>query len=146
MTVARLSQQKLRSLTSQIRDAEWQVQNHQLKVSVRSARLVRKIRRQMTAPASLLLAGGIGFMAGEFTKRPTPGFRGTADKPRAAEPTFLRTALSFMTATYTFYRALPLAWMMRCFRQQGRSKQVSEQRLAPAVAASAAAARYQGGG
>lgn len=127
---APLTQRKPRSLTSQIRDAEWQVQNHQLRVGVRAARLSRKIHRRMTAPASLLLAGGIGFMAGEFTKRQTPGFRATADKPRAAEPTFLRTALSFMTAAYTFYRALPLAWMMRCFRQQGRSNE-SNSRIRP---------------
>lgn len=111
---------KPRSVTSQIRDAEWRVENHQLRVGILGARLVRKVRRQMTAPASFLLAGGIGFMAAEFTRRQTTDFRATGDKPRATEPTFLRTALSFMTAAYTFYRALPLAWMMRRFRQHSR--------------------------
>ncbi|MGZ8223300.1 MAG: hypothetical protein ACXWT0_16795, partial [Methylobacter sp.] len=80
-----------KSLTAQIRDAERQVLNRQRGIGVRTATLVRKTHQQMTAPESLLLAGGIGFIIGELTKRQTLKVRSTADKPRAAETTPLRT-------------------------------------------------------
>lgn len=130
---------KPKSLTAQIRDAERQVLKHQRGVGVRATTLVRKIHQQMTAPATLMLAGGIGFIIGELTKRPTPQFRGTADKPLAAETTPLRTALNLMTSVHTLYTALPLAWMMKSFHQTGASGQAPERQVHPAAAASGAA-------
>lgn len=112
------SKSKSLTLTAQIRDAEREVLKHQQWISVRTATLVRKIHQQMTAPATFLLAGGIGFIIGEITKRQTPNSSGTADKPRAAETTPLRTALNLMTSIHTLYSALPLAWLMKSFYQQ----------------------------
>ena len=61
--------------------------NRQRRTGVRTATLVRKIQQQMTAPATLLLAGGIGFILGELTQRQTTKSRGAADKVRTPETT-----------------------------------------------------------
>lgn len=104
-----------KSLNAQIRDAERQVLRRQHKVSIRSATLVLKIHQQMTAPSTLLLAGGAGFIIGELTKRQNPKFHGTVDKLYATETTSLRIALNLITSVRTFYTALPLVWMIKSY-------------------------------
>ncbi|MDD5410809.1 MAG: hypothetical protein PHF31_05245 [Methylobacter sp.] len=110
---------KYKSLTAQIRDAERQVLNRRRGVGVSAATLVRKIHQQMTSPATLLLAGGIGFIIGELTKCQPTNSRGTANKPRAAKASPLTTALNLITSVRTLYMALPIAWMMKSFHQPG---------------------------
>ena len=114
-----LNRSKPKSLTAQIRDAERQVLSRQRGGNVRAAMLVRKIRQQMTAPATLLMAGGIGFIIGELTLHQPQKSRGTADKPGAAEASPLTTALNLITSAHTLYMALPIAWMMKSFHQPG---------------------------
>ena len=75
--------------------------NRQRGVGVCVATLVRQIRQQMTAPASLLLAVGFGFIIGELTQRQPRIFLGNADQPRAAETTLLRTALNLLASAHT---------------------------------------------
>jgi len=113
-----------KSLTAQINATERQVLNRQQEVGIRTTTLVRKIHQQMTAPATLLLAGGIGFIIGELTKRQTSKKRpGTGDKPQAAETSPLRIALNLITSARTLYTALPLVWMMKSYRQPDASGQ-----------------------
>jgi len=109
------------SLTAQINATERQVLNRQRRIGIRSATLVREIHQQMTAPATLLLAVGLGFIVGELTKRQTPKFRGTTDKPQVAESSPLKIALKLMTSARTLYAALPLAWMMKSYCQPSAS-------------------------
>ena len=63
------------SLTVQVMHAERQVLARRRLVGIRATLLGRNIRRQWTSPAMLLLAGGLGFVAGHFIKRraSTPG-------------------------------------------------------------------------
>lgn len=132
-----LNPSRPKSLTSQIRHAERQVLKRQREVGVRADRLVRKIHQQMTAPATLLLAAGIGFIIGEITKLHPPRFRGdTADKPRTDGTTPLRTVLNLVTLVHTFYRALPLVWIMKSYRQPGASAQAPPRRYYPTAASS----------
>jgi hypothetical protein len=138
-----LKRNKSKSLTAQIRDAEREVWNRQRRVGVCTATLIQKIQQQMTAPANLLLAGGIGFILGELTQRQTAKSRGAADKPRAAETTPLMTALNLMTSVHTLYTALPLAWMMKSFYQPGKSGRAYERQFQPVAAASSAAGSRQ---
>ena len=91
--------------------------------------LVRNIYQQVTAPATLLLAGGIGFILGELTRRQTTQSRGAADKLRTTETTPLRTALNLMTSIHALYTALPLAWLMKTFYQLDLSGQTSERQF-----------------
>ncbi|EGW21818.1 hypothetical protein [Methylobacter tundripaludum] len=113
-----------KSLTAQINAAERQVLNRQQEVGIRTTTLVRKIHQQMIAPATLLLAGGIGFIIGELTKRQTSKKRpGTVDKPQATESSPLRIALNLITSARTLYTALPLVWMMKSYRQPDASGQ-----------------------
>jgi hypothetical protein len=106
------------SLRTQIGDAERELLNRQQRVGVRTATLVRNIHQQVTAPATLLLAGGIGFILGEITQRQTTQSRGAASKQSNTDTTPLRTALGLMTSIHTLYMALPLAWMIKTFHQQ----------------------------
>ena len=104
------------SLAAQIRDAERQVSKRQRALKVRAATLARKICQQMTAPASLLLAGGIGFVIGELTQRQNPKCRDSAGNPRAAVSTPLLAALNLITSTHALYTNLaPLVRAMKPF-------------------------------
>ena len=60
---------KSNSLTAKIRDAEQQLLIRQRGVGVRTDALIKKIHREMTAPSTLLMTVGIGFILGELTKR-----------------------------------------------------------------------------
>jgi len=128
-----------KSLTAQINAAERQVLNRQQEVGIRTTTLVRKIHQQMTAPATLLLAGGIGFIIGELTKRQTSKKRpGTIGKPQATENSPLRIALNLITSARTLYTALPLVWMMKSYRQPGASGQTPAPYSQPMTTPSAA--------
>jgi hypothetical protein len=133
MKASILNRSKLKSLTAQIRDAERQVLIRQRCVDVRAATLVRTIHQQMIAPATLLLAGGFGFIIGELTKRQVCNSPDTAGKPRVAETSPLRTALNLMTSVHTLYTALPIAWMIKSFHQPGASGQAPERQIHPAT-------------
>ena len=110
-----LKRTKSKSLKAQIGAVERKLLNRHQRVGVRTATLVRKIQQQMTAPATLLLAGGMGFILGELTQRQTAKSRGAADKLRTTKTTPLRTGLNLITSIHTLYTALPLAWMMKSF-------------------------------
>jgi len=130
-----LKRNKPKSLRAQIKAAERELLNRQRRVGVRTATLVRNIHQQVTAPATLLLAGGIGFILGELTQRQTTKSRGVADKVRTTETTPLRTALNLMTSIHTLYTALPLAWLMKSFYQPDLSGQTSERQFQPMTSA-----------
>lgn len=120
---------KSRSLAAQIRAAEQQIVIRQQGVGVRTATLIKKIHQEITAPSTLLLAGGIGFIIGELTKRPTTNIRDTANKQNTTETSPLRTALNLLTSMHTLYTALPIAWMLKSFQKpRGSSRQVPERR------------------
>ena len=58
---------KSKSLNTQIREAERQVIHRQQRVTNRSSCLLRHLQQRMTAPATLLLTGSIGFVFGELS-------------------------------------------------------------------------------
>jgi len=117
-------------LEDQIKDAQWQVVKHHQAVDYRTNVLVQNIYRQLTDPASLLLAGGIGFIIGELTKRRPSSSRGTAEKaqsPRTETTSPLKVALNLLTSAQTLYTALPLAWLVKSRRHQpGTSTQAAK--------------------
>jgi hypothetical protein len=116
-----LKHSKIKSLSTQIRDAEQGVMNRQQRVSIHNATLIRTIHQKLTAPTTLLMAGGIGFLIGELTQRPTHNSDSTVNKPRPADTSPLRTALNLITSVYTLYKALPLAWIIKSHHQLGTS-------------------------
>lgn len=123
MIVYRQKQSVTRSLKYRIRDAEAQLLNRQRKVDTRTAALIRNIHQQITAPSTLLLAGGIGFIIGEFTKRHDSKQRDTTDQPVTAQTSPLKTALNLFGSMRTLYTALlPLAWIIKSYHQPGKTK------------------------
>jgi hypothetical protein len=128
---------KSRSLTAQIRVAEQQILIRQQGVGVRTTTLIKKIHQEITAPSTLLLAGGIGFIIGELTRRQTTNIRDTANQQNTTGTSPLRTALNLITSVHTLYMALPIAWKVKFFGKPGTSsRQVSQQQAQPVSAAS----------
>ncbi len=109
---------KPKTLAVQIRDTERQLLSRQQEIDIRTATLIRKIHRQLATPTTLLLAGGIGFIIGELTKRHPTTFRSSALRPHTAGTSPLRIALNLITSARTLYTALPIAWMMKSYYQQ----------------------------
>lgn len=130
---------KSKSLRTQIRAAERMLLNRQQRVGVRTATLIRKIQQQITAPATLQLVGGIGFILGELTQCQTDKSRGALEDLRASETAPLRIALNLMTLVNTLYTVLPLALMMKFFHQPEMPVQVSERQFQQVAAVSGAA-------
>jgi hypothetical protein len=108
---------KSTSLTAQIRVAEQKILIRHRGAGVRATILIKKIHQEMTAPSTLLLAGGIGFIIGELTTRQTTNSRDTVNKQHTGETMPLKTALNFITMMHSLYIALPLSWKIKFFRQ-----------------------------
>jgi hypothetical protein len=111
---------KFSSLAAQIRETERQIMNRQQGVHIRTDRLVKDLHQQMTKPATLLLAVGVGFIVGEFTERPLPKKQCTTPSDNAAatpvtESHPLKNAINFMSLANTLYQLLPLALIMNTF-------------------------------
>lgn len=97
------------SLTAQISDAERQLQNRRRLVEVRSIALRRAVQEWMTEPTVLLWAGGVGFLAGELTKRQTPEPQGSSPLPSPGHTFFdtARTVIALATLVRPLFSALP---------------------------------------
>lgn len=120
---------KSKSLTAQIRAAEQQILIRQQRVGVRTATLIKKIHQEITAPSTLLLTAGVGFIFGELTKRQITNIHDTANKGNTTETSPLRSALNLLTSIHTIYTALPITWMLKSFKKPRRSsRQVPERR------------------
>lgn len=119
------------SLNAQIKIAERQVLKRRQSLGNRTASLVEHIYKPMTAPATLVLASGMGFIAGELSKCPTPlrpnSLPGPTENNKIAISTHLRNALSLLLSAHTLYNALPTAWLTKRF-QPSRSKPTAARR------------------
>ena len=108
---------KSTSLTAQIRDAEQKILIHRRGVGVRATTLIKKIHHEMTAPSTLLLAGGIGFIIGELTKRQTINSPDATNIQSTVQISPLKTALNLITLMHSLYIALPVSWKSKLFHQ-----------------------------
>jgi hypothetical protein len=116
---------KSKSLTAQIRDAEQKILIRHRGVSIRATTLIKKIHHEMTSPSTLLLAGGIGFIIGELTKRQTTISSDATNKQSTVQISPVKTALNLITLMHSLYIALPVSWKSRLFHQlcaSGRQK------------------------
>jgi hypothetical protein len=103
---------KPKSIPAQIREAELEVLECQRMVITCADTLLENVQQQLTAPSSLLLAGGIGFILSELnTKKPTESYTAT-EKPMTVETAditgYLITTLNLLTsikAMYTTFNA-----------------------------------------
>jgi hypothetical protein len=126
-----LNQNHSKFLADEIKEAEWHVMRRHQLVDFRASTLVRKIYQQLTDPVSLLLAGGVGFIIGELTKRQPSSLPDTKDKARHAGISPLKVALNLLTSAQTLYTALPLAWLMKSRYRPGMSAQAPRPKSRP---------------
>jgi hypothetical protein len=124
------------SLADQIKDTERKRLIRQRKVSVQADKLVQDIYQEITAPGSLLVACGVGFIMGELTKCQAPKFRGTA------KTTPLNTAMSFITSAHTLYSALPLTLLIKSLYQSDSSDKSLHTQAQPTMASERAATSH----
>jgi hypothetical protein len=109
------------TLAEQIKAIEHRIMSRQQGVHARTDILVKDLHRQMTAPATLLLVGGVGFIVGELTKRPPKKERQAAARTDA-DVTPLKKAVNLMSLLHSFYQALPLVWIMDVLFPEDASK------------------------
>jgi hypothetical protein len=128
----RVKRSKSKFLAAQIRDAERQILMRHDKIDAYTTVLVDHLHQQMTAPTTLWLAGGFGFILGELTRRQTKKIAGTASKPPRAPTSPVITALKLLTSIQTLYTALPIAWVLRIFHKS-RTVPPSDRQSAPLV-------------
>ncbi len=133
-----LNRSKTNALASQIRDAERQVLNRQRRITIHTDALVRNIEQQMTAPTTLLLASGAGFIIGELTQH-QPAKSRTADNIVDAETSPLGIAFNLISSIQTLYTALPMVWMAKTFLQPDSSGQPPNRQYQAAKSASGSA-------
>ncbi len=107
------------ALAAQIKATERQIIDRQQRVDKDAARLVNDLHQQITTPATLLLAGGAGFMVGELTYRPPKTAQCHTQSTTAANSDAnsspLTRAVSFMSLAHTLYQLLPLVLIMDTF-------------------------------
>lgn len=118
--------EKHKLLATQIRVTEQQIIDRQQRVDIRMAHLVNNLHQQMAAPATLVLAGGAGFILGELTYRPPKIKRRSTQPTAAANPdadsTLLKKAVNFMSLAQGVYQLLPLVLIMDTFYPKEVSK------------------------
>jgi hypothetical protein len=90
-------------LTVQVTQAERRLLYHRQMVGFRASRLSQNLRRQLTSPTVLLLAGGLGFVAGQLKKRDAD------DTERPARNEFVGTALKLVSLFAALLRRHPAA-------------------------------------
>lgn len=129
----RIKRSKSKFLTAQIREAERQVLIRHDRIAVCTTALADHLHQQMTAPTTLWLAGGFGFILGELTRRQTKKIAGTASKPPRAPTSPVITALKLLTSIQTLYTALPIAWILRGFHKSRTVPPISNRQSAPLV-------------
>jgi hypothetical protein len=116
---------KATSLIVQVMQAERQVTHRRRLLGVRASMLGQCIRRQLTSPAVLVLAGGLGFVAADCTKRQTSTPSNT-ERPRASHNQLFGRALKLIALARILSRAFPPAAMDPSIQSGG-----SSQALAP---------------
>ena len=90
--------------------AEQRVLDRRQMVRTRIALLGRTLRSQLSSPAALLWAGGLGFAAAEFTRLPVRA-SGHAERPRAppAPVTLIDRVLKLIAFARTLSSVFPAA-------------------------------------
>jgi hypothetical protein len=124
---------KSKFLAAQIREAERHVLIRHDRIAVCTTALVDHLHQEMTAPTTLWLAGGFGFILGELTRRQTKKLPDTTSKPRRAQTSPVITALKLLTSIQTLYTALPVAWILRTFHKSRTVSPISGRPSVPLV-------------
>ena len=96
------------SLAVQVMQAERQVLHRRRLVRERASIFGEYMRRQLTSPAMLFLAGGLGFAAGHIVKRQasTPN---NSERPRGAHNKLFGRVLKLVALVRILSRAFPSA-------------------------------------
>ena len=96
------------SLSARVTLAEQRVLARRQMVRTRIAVLGQTFRSQMSSPAALLWAGGLGFAAAEFTRRPIRA-SGNAERPRPPPTKLIDRALKLIAFVRMLSSVFPAA-------------------------------------
>jgi len=98
-------------------------------VGLRASMLGQNIRKQLTSPAMLLLAGGLGFAAGHLTKRQA-SMPSSTERRRGSHNTLFGRALKLIALARILSRAFPSAAMDPSDKERNRDS-TKQQAAAP---------------
>ncbi|MEQ1527964.1 MAG: hypothetical protein ABL925_01505 [Methylococcales bacterium] len=102
-----------KSINAQINTELQQVAAGQNRFLAQRSRLINNCHQQITAPGTLLLTAGLGFIFGELTKNQTTEFVGSVNNLSSGKSSPLQTALNLTASMRTLYMILPLTWIMK---------------------------------
>jgi hypothetical protein len=105
MTTDVSQRRKPAPLTAQVTQAEQRLLDRHQMVDYRASRLRDNLRKQLSSPAMLLVAGAIGFAAGTLKKRQTS----SPNNEGASHGKWLRVALKLMSLATALFRLRPSA-------------------------------------
>lgn len=98
------------SLAVQVMQAEWQVLHRRRLIGARASMLGQCIQTQLTSPTMLILACGLGFGAGHFSRCQASSPSNT-EHPRGAHNKLFGRALKLIALARIVSRAFPSAAM-----------------------------------
>jgi hypothetical protein len=118
MIVKHKNRCKLKVLDLQIHAAEQQLVRRKLSVTKNSSRLLYHLQQRITEPASLLLAGGVGFMFAELTQRQLLKTCNSINRNKRKETTILSIVQSCIALMHELYAALPLILIAKSYFEE----------------------------
>jgi hypothetical protein len=120
-------------LTVQVMHAERQLLDRRRLVKVRATMLGQNLRRQLTSPAMLLVAGGLGFVVAYFFTKRQVSTPSNTEGPRGSHTKLFAWALKLIALGRTVSRAFPSA-VMDPSVQSGLPSQAPAPRFSSAAA------------
>ena len=106
MSTANRNSTRPASLNQRIREAERQLAGRQRSIGFRAAALGRSVRENLSSPIALLVAAGVGFAIGQFSKRKSAEPHAGTDPP-SARPSIFATLMDAFTLASTVMAMLP---------------------------------------
>lgn len=131
MTLRHKNRSKCNALNRQIFTAEQQLIRQRQSVSKSSSYLVRHLRQRMTEPAVLFLAGEVGFIVAELTKRQPQQTSSAIKGPQIPNTTVLSVMHGCLAFMHELYAALPLILMAKSYFTISNSSHPSENQHHP---------------
>lgn len=106
MSTANRNSTRPASLNQRIREAEGQLAGRQKSIGFRTAALGRNLRETLSSPMAFLVAAGVGFAIGKFSKKRSA--EPHADRaPVSVRPSIFATLMEAITLASTVMAMLP---------------------------------------
>lgn len=115
-----------KSLGDEISSLERQIRLRRSAIKTDSATLLKMLKSRIGTPKVMLGACGVGFLLGEFTRRPrvsvkkpVPSQASVVNTHKAKESTPFRDLSHFVAVTYSLFNSWPVAFLRKNLTDYG---------------------------